>query len=330
MLELTGQGPRIVGMLSLRFDEGAWSGHVEGGPVEVAVDGSTLRIIIDSRDLQGFVFNRILDGRYDGETLGGKFLTEGPSYADEPGGDWIGVRKAPQRPRLPPAPVDISGLWQPGPGIDFRKYKMDLTPEAQAWFDDYLMHYDQPNVRCVSPGIVAMVAWGGYPMEILESDNRLTFLYEVESEVRRVFLDGKSPPEFFPTSPMGWSNGYWDGSDLVVETQLIEGNVRDFRGGAGIRRCADARTLLAQRGWPDAVRGDFAHRSRQLSVSADPPQAMGPQTRHRDLPLRMRSRFLLPADVQRGPTRHVLRALATASDGMRHALARTRPGRLGG
>ena len=56
---------------------------------------------------------------------------------------------------------------------------MALTPAAQAWHDGYLMHYDQPNVRCISPGIVAMVAWGGYPFEVLESDQRLTFLYEV-------------------------------------------------------------------------------------------------------------------------------------------------------
>lgn len=29
---------------------------------------------------------------------------------------------------------------------------------------------------------------------------------------------------------MGYSNGFWDGSDLIVETQRLEGNVRDFRG----------------------------------------------------------------------------------------------------
>lgn len=230
LLELTGDGPRIIGMLTLENEDGRWVGHVEGGPVDVAIDGNELTLAIDSRDLQGFVFNRILTGTLDGETLRGTFTIEGPSYSDEPGGDWVGVRKQPEPPRRPPAPVDITGLWQPGPGIDFRKFSMDLTDTAQAWFDGYLTHYDQPNVRCVSPGIVAMVAWGAYPIEILESEDRLTFLYEVESEVRRVFLDGKQPPEFFPTSPMGWSTGYWDGSDLIVETQLLEGNVRDFRG----------------------------------------------------------------------------------------------------
>ena len=114
--------------------------------------------------------------------------------------------------------------------MDFRKYSMDLTPAAEEWYAGYLMHYDQPNVRCVSPGITAMIAWSGYPFEILESENRLTFIYEVESEVRRVFLDGREPPEFFPNSPMGYSTGRWEGSHLVVDTTLLMPNVRDFRG----------------------------------------------------------------------------------------------------
>jgi hypothetical protein len=254
MLELTGEGPRIIGMLSLRRSAEGWQGHVEGGPIDVDVDGDGVRFVIDSRDLQGFTFNRVLTGTLGDATMSGSFEIEGATYDGEPGGRWTAVPKPPDPPRRPPAPADLSGTWQPAPGIDFRKYSMDLTPTAEEWFAGYLMHYDQPNVRCVSPGIVAMVAWGGYPMEILADDDRVTFIYEVESEVRRVFLDGRQPPEYYPTSPMGWSTGYWDGSDLVVETQLIEGNVRDFRGepvsnGAGMHEryslSEDGRTLSA-------------------------------------------------------------------------------------
>ena len=230
MLELTGDGPPIIGQLSLEQRGGEWAGHVEGGPVEVAVQGNRITITVDSRDLQGFVFDRVLEGTYEDGRLNGTFSIRGATYDAEPGGQFTGQRKAPSQDPSPPDPVDLSGTWKPAPGIDFRKYTMDLTPAAQSWFDGYLMHYDQPNVRCVSPGIVAMVAWGGYPMEVLSSSDRLTFLYEVDSEVRRVFLDDREPPDYFPTSPMGWSNGYWDGKELIIETQLIEGNVRDFRG----------------------------------------------------------------------------------------------------
>ncbi len=185
MLELTGEGPTIIGMLSLKKNGDRWIGHVEGGPIGVEIDGADVQFRIDSRDLQGFVFERVLSGAFDGQRMAGTFETEGATYAEEPGGDWVAVRKPPPRPRQPPKPVDIAGIWKPGPGIDFRKYSMDLTDKAERWLEGYLFHYDQPNVRCVSPGIVAMVAWGGYPMEILASENRLTFLYEVESEVRR-------------------------------------------------------------------------------------------------------------------------------------------------
>jgi len=230
MLELTGNGPRLVGQMSLVRDGDAWQARVEGGPAEVRVTGDEIDVRIDSRDLAGFVFYRHLTGRYADGELAGTFTIEGATEDPEPAGTWTGVRKAPERPRQPPRPVEVSGIWTPAPGVDFRKYTMDLTDKAQAWFEGYLMHYDQPNVRCVSPGIVAMVAWGAYPFEILSDDERLTFIYEVESEVRRIFLDGREPPDFYPTSPMGYSTGYWDGSDLVVETQLLEANVRDFRG----------------------------------------------------------------------------------------------------
>ncbi len=230
MLELTGDGPPIIGLLTLEKSGDEWIGHVEGGPVEVTLDGDAIEVLVDSRDLAGFVFHRRLTGEISDESMAGSFLIEGATEDPEPGGNWTATRKAEEKPRQPPSPVSIAGIWTPAPGVDFRKYAMDLTDSAKEWHAGYMMHYDQPNVRCVSPGIIAMVAWGAYPMEIIKSENRLTFLYEVGSEVRRIYLDGKNPPDYYPPSPMGFSNGYWDGNDLIIETQLLEANVRDFRG----------------------------------------------------------------------------------------------------
>lgn len=107
---------------------------------------------------------------------------------------------------------------------------MDLTPEARAWHEGYLLHLDQPNVRCVSPGIVAMIAWSAYPSEWLINEGRITIIYEVGSEVRRIYLDGREPPEYYPHSPMGFSTGHWEGDTFVIETTLLSRNVRDFLG----------------------------------------------------------------------------------------------------
>ena len=165
-----------------------------------------------------------------------------------------------------------------------------------------------------------MVAWGGYPMEILASENRLTFIYEVESEVRRIFLDGKSPPEFYPTSAMGWSNGHWDGSDLVIDTQLIEGNVRDFRGepvsdGARMREryslSEDGTTLSAVIHLIDP--DNYRH----------PPIRRRQWVRKPDVeiyPWECDPDFFLQTDVQRRQTGYVFRALETENHGMNRAL----------
>ena len=74
------------------------------------------------------------------------------------------------------------------------------------------------------------LVWSGDPQEWLQDEDRMTMLYEVGSEVRRVYMDGREFPDFFPNSPMGFSIGHWDGSDLVVETRMLRPNVRDFRG----------------------------------------------------------------------------------------------------
>ena len=230
MLEVRPDGAPVIGLLEVERDGQAWRAFVEGGPAPIAVDGDRIAVDIDSRDLRGFIFIVKLEGTIADDTLSGAYTVESDAEVPFTAGTWSAERYVPATRSDTPAPVDISGIWKPAPGVDIRKYSMTLTPEAQAWHDGYLMHYDQPNVRCISPGIVAMVAWGGYPFEVLESDQRLTFLYEVDSEVRRIFLDGREPPPYYPGSGMGFSTGRWEGSALVIETTHLAPNVRDFRG----------------------------------------------------------------------------------------------------
>ena len=207
MIELKPKGAPIIGLLQLERNGENWQAYVEGGPAPVAIDGDNIEVAIDSRDIRGFVFVMRLSGKLAGSQISGTYTVESEARVNVSDGVWQGARyTAVARPKEA-KPVDMTGIWKPAPGIDFRKYTMDLTSAADAWLDDYLMHYDQPNVRCASPGITAMVAWGGYPFEILASDNRLTFIYEFDSEVRRVFMDGRKPPEFYQHSGMGFSTG---------------------------------------------------------------------------------------------------------------------------
>ena len=50
------------------------------------------------------------------------------------------------------------------------------------------------------------------------------------SEVRRIYLDGRRPPEYSDYYPMGFSSGRWEGSTLVVETDYLMPFVREWMG----------------------------------------------------------------------------------------------------
>lgn len=230
MLELSSDRAPIEGLLQIERSSKSWQAWVEGGPVPIHVDGGVVTLKIDTRDLRGFVFYLNLEGRLHGDSMSGSYSIESETRVNASPGSWTAVRHTPKTRPTEPDPVDMTGTWTAAPGRDFRKYSMDLTPAASEWHAGYLMHYDQPNVRCVSPGITAMVAWGAYPFEILESPDRLTFIYEFDSEVRRIYLDERKPPDYYPHSGMGFSTARWEGSDLVVETTHLSPNTRDFRG----------------------------------------------------------------------------------------------------
>ena len=79
---------------------------------------------------------------------------------------------------------------------------------------------DDPSHRCLIP--LGRIISGPFPHEIIQQENRITFLYEYEHQVRRIFMDGRPHPEnAFPT-PIGHSIGWWDGDTLVVDTVGVE------------------------------------------------------------------------------------------------------------
>ena len=230
MIEVKPDGAAVIGLLQVEQNNSQWRAWVEGGPAPITVNKDNIVVDIDIRDIRGFVFVARLEGVLQNDELVGSFSLISDSEVYFTPGTWTGERYTPIKRPHKRDPIDISGIWTPAPGVDMRKYSMDMTPAAQNWHQNYLTHYDQPNVRCISPGIVAMVAWGAYPFEVLEHSDRLTFIYEVDSEVRRIFLNDRKAPEFYPLSGMGYSTGAWEGSSLVVVTNKLQPNVRDFRG----------------------------------------------------------------------------------------------------
>jgi hypothetical protein len=230
MVELTDDDRTLVGRLDIERRDGNIVAFLEGGPLRIEIDGNRITLWADSRDVRGFVFDRRMTGELSAGLIEGRYTQEGAAAQVEDGGPWR-AEPVPAENVSPasPDPVDLSGTWTATQELDFRKYTMALTEAGKAWLDEYLPYYDQPDVRCASIGLPALATYS-FPFEIIASEDRLTFIYEYQSRVRRIWLDGRQPSDYMPPSRMGHSNGHWEGNTLVVETTLLERTVRDFRG----------------------------------------------------------------------------------------------------
>ena len=91
-----------------------------------------------------------------------------------------------------------------------RKSRMAGSPE----FD--------PNVRCVSAGMPNMMSMT-YGMEVQHTKNKITMYGELNDVYRRIFMDGRKPPQRVLDDPTfaGYSTGRWEGDTLVVDTVAI-------------------------------------------------------------------------------------------------------------
>jgi hypothetical protein len=223
----------LVGLLEIEKQDQNWHAYLEGGPVGIRINQDEIEILADSRDVRGFVFNRRLSGSLKNNQIQGRYQQEGAAAQKEEPGSWSAIREqkngsANQLPRTT-KPEDLTGIWTATQELDFRKYSMTLTQGGKDWLEQYLPYYDQPDVRCTSIGLPALVTYS-FPFEILFSNDRYTFLYEYQAKVRRIWANDEAPSSYMPPSRMGFSKGVWEGNELVIKTELLEKTVRDFRG----------------------------------------------------------------------------------------------------
>jgi hypothetical protein len=130
-------------------------------------------------------------------------------------------------PQTPLAPHDLSGLWfgGQGGGLTIKGKVPPLQPEAKTRYDanvaernsDRILTSD-PTFRCEPAGVPHIYGVGGYPMEILQTPDRIFFFYESVHTFRTIWMDGRKAPEDADPLWFGYSVGHWDGNDLVVDT----------------------------------------------------------------------------------------------------------------
>lgn len=123
---------------------------------------------------------------------------------------------------------DLSGVWMaigvrnPAGGSTTPRY----SDEGRARLDAFIAQFSEvpeAGAACVGPGMPAMMlSTVSYPIELVQNDSRILMVAELETQVRRVFIDGREHPEdAFPTGT-GHSIGTWDGDALVIDTVLLE------------------------------------------------------------------------------------------------------------
>ncbi len=112
------------------------------------------------------------------------------------------------------SPPDLTGIWMQDRG-NWEIDELPFTPEGRA---KHATKRAPDSVEACTVHHFGQTITAPFPVEILQREDRATFLYELQHEVRRVFMDGRGHPETLYPTIMGHSVGRWDGATLVVET----------------------------------------------------------------------------------------------------------------
>lgn len=112
------------------------------------------------------------------------------------------------------SPPDLTGIWMQDRGT----WSIDELPFTAEGRAKHATKRAPDSVEACTVHHFGQTITAPFPVEILQREDRATFLYELQHEVRRVFMDGRGYPETLYPTIMGHSIGRWEGATLVVET----------------------------------------------------------------------------------------------------------------
>ena len=127
----------------------------------------------------------------------------------------LGFRGGPPPP--PPGTPPEATFWNieagfPG-GLPFRPWAAELRRQRMAADSK-----DNPDAACLPLGHMQLHTHS-QPRKILQLKDLIVIVYEANSGLRQIFLDGRPAPAGDPQPWWyGYSRGWWEGDTLVVET----------------------------------------------------------------------------------------------------------------
>jgi hypothetical protein len=104
---------------------------------------------------------------------------------------------------------------------------LPTTPTLQPWAVEKtrnLKNIDDPTVHCFQPGVPRVVGMP-FPLEIVQTTNKMVILYEAFRTYRIIPTDGKKAGGESIPGYNGDSVGRWDGDTLVVEVTNFNGKI---------------------------------------------------------------------------------------------------------
>jgi hypothetical protein len=122
--------------------------------------------------------------------------------------------------------IDWQALFAPGG----RPTPPSLTPEYDAKLKAFQASQKQgenvqnQNANCIPPGVPQIMQMP-YPLEFLFTPGRVTIAIETDSQVRRIYTDGRKHPDDPDLTFNGDSIGHWEGDTLVVDTIALEPHI---------------------------------------------------------------------------------------------------------
>jgi hypothetical protein len=137
----------------------------------------------------------------------------------------ISVAHAQQRP-------DFTGVYEGyrdpsqgrASGFGGTRASLPLTEEGKRLVAEYQTLAGPTRLNgatfCADYGVpTVMTLPGAYPIEFIQKPDQLTIIYEVNNEVRRIYIgDRQVEPNRRLPSRAGYSAGHWEGNVLVVKT----------------------------------------------------------------------------------------------------------------
>ena len=114
-----------------------------------------------------------------------------------------------------------------GGGAAAQPGALPTQPPMQPWAQEKsakMKNIDDPTVHCLMPGIPRVVGMP-FPLEIIQTPNKIVILYEAFRTFRVIPTDGKLTGGESAPSFNGDSVGHWEGDTLVVDVTNFNGKI---------------------------------------------------------------------------------------------------------